>query len=109
MERIVEKINGLHPDIVFIGGDLFDAISVPSVLDTANSLSKIKVPLGIYYVSGNHEHYGNFDTFMEKIASLGIKILKDEIVVIDGVQIIGIEYQKQMKNHYYRNFSQTLK
>ncbi len=108
MEKIVEKINELHPDIVFIGGDLFDAISVPSVLETAKPLSEIKASMGTYYISGNHEHYGNFNAFMEKIESLRIKILKNEIIKIDGMQIIGIEYSKKNIKHYYRKLLEDL-
>jgi len=58
------------------------------------------VPLA-YISSGNHENYGNFDTFMEKIASLGIKILKMNCGN-DGVQIIGMNTKKPDEKSYYR-------
>ena len=102
IEKIVKKINNLKPDIVFIGGDLFDGISVPSVINFADPLSKIASPLGIYYVSGNHEHYGNINEFNKKIESLGIKILKNEIQIIDNLQIIGTEYSHFGKKGAFR-------
>ena len=108
MERIVKKINEICPDIVFIGGDLFDVISTPSVLHESDPLKNLKARLGVFFVSGNHEHYGNYDIFMEKISSMGIKILKNEIIIIDGVQVIGIEYQKKMREHYYRKLLSNL-
>ena len=102
IEKIVKKINNLKPDIVFIGGDLFDGISVPSVINFADPLSGITAPLGVYFVSGNHEHYGNMNEFNKKIESLGIKILKNEMLTIDNLQIIGTEYSHFGKKEAFR-------
>ena len=108
VERIAKKIMELAPDIVFIGGDLFDGISAPPILELANPLAEVKAPLGVYFVSGNHEHYGVFADFINKIESLGIKILKNEVLIIDGLQILGVEYEKHMKRHYYRKLLSDL-
>ena len=97
VRKITKMINELKPDIVFIGGDLYDGISTKEVLDYADPLRDIVAPDGIYFVTGNHEKYGNIIEFHKKIESLGIKILNNKLTVIDGMQIIGIEYSKETK------------
>ncbi len=109
IQKIVDKINELQPDIVFIGGDLFDGISTPSVIEFANPLRKISAPLGIYFVSGNHELYGKTSEFYKKIESLGIKRLKNEMETIEGLQLIGIEYSKVAEKDGFREILKNLK
>ena len=102
IEKIVNKINTLEPDIVFIGGDLFDGISLPPIVNFANPLGDINAPLGTFFVSGNHEHYGNINEFTKKIESLGIRILNNEIHIIDDLQIIGTGYSHFGKKEAFK-------
>ena len=58
-ERLVKKINALHPDLIFFTGDLMDT---PNKYLEINKLVPIlqllKAPLGKYCVFGNHDHGG---------------------------------------------------
>ncbi|MCH1623962.1 metallophosphoesterase [Ferdinandcohnia quinoae] len=59
LEKIINTINELRPDIVFFTGDLMDE---PNKYAAANHLIPIllnvKAPLGKYAIYGNHDHGG---------------------------------------------------
>lgn len=58
INTIVEKVNNAKPDIIFILGDL-DALSIYNTNSKEQSievLSKLKAPLGVVSVLGNHDY-----------------------------------------------------
>jgi hypothetical protein len=91
---LVEKINAENPSIVFITGDLFDG-SGGRLEELVLPLNGLRAPLGIYYVTGNHETYLGTERAYEALKKTSAKILDDERVVIDGLQIIGIGYPQR--------------
>ena len=92
--RVIAKINHLRPDIVFIPGDFFDGVKT-NFVDLANLFRAVKVPKGIYYVSGNHEQIAGYKVCEEAIAGAGIHILENAKVEVDGLQIVGTAYQHE--------------
>lgn len=97
MERIADKIDKINPDIIFISGDLFD--STDGHLEFyEESLKRIKAPLGVYFVNGNHETYLGNEMIKDIIKKTDIKILKNELVDIENMQIIGIDYPERREN-----------
>jgi predicted MPP superfamily phosphohydrolase len=100
--KVVAKIQALNPDIVFIGGDLFDGSSHPKILENISPFKNLKVPLGIYYVTGNHECYGNSAAFLEAIKQQGITVLTNQNLLVDGVQVIGVDYLSTAKEHDFQ-------
>lgn len=92
-KRVVDMINALPHDIVFIGGDLYDGTGAPDIEELALPLGKCKAPLGVYYITGNHEEYGDSERFLKAIRAAGIRTLIDEMVAIDGLQLIGVDYR----------------
>jgi len=94
VQKIVDKIKEVSPDIVFIGGDLFDGSSLPKIID---SIEPLKQLTNTYFVMGNHESYGRKDLFQNKIREVGIQILNDEMKIVDGVQIVGVDYDTTAK------------
>lgn len=90
LKKVVEKINKIEPEIVLITGDMFDGMDGFSfdILEPINSLVTKK---GVYFTTGNHEFYlGNKP--LSLIEEAGINILDNEIVNIDGLQVIGVNY-----------------
>jgi predicted MPP superfamily phosphohydrolase len=89
--RMVALATRLHPDIVFLPGDLFDGVHADPVRLIApfNTLSP---PFGIYFSSGNHEEYGGEANFTHVLSQAGIRVLVNEKVIVDGLQILGIPY-----------------
>lgn len=59
LEKIVEKINLIKPDLVLFTGDLIDKdtlITDKVIIDVTNSLAKIESSHGKYAVRGNHDY-----------------------------------------------------
>lgn len=81
-EMLVERINNTQPDIIFVTGDLIDGY-VDSIAKEVLPLKNLKAPLGVYYVTGNHEYYWNASEWIEFVSSLGIKVLNNESVKLN--------------------------
>ena len=89
--RMVDLAAGLRPDIVFIPGDLFDGTEANSDR-LAAPFRELAVPFGLYFSSGNHDEFGGADHYGEVLARTGIRVLNNEMVVVDGLQIAGVSY-----------------
>lgn len=89
--RVVNKINSLKPDIVFIPGDFFDGVRV-DFRHLAQPFKELRARHGAFFCSGNHEVYAGLRECREAIASAGITILDGKKVEIDGMQILATPY-----------------
>lgn len=92
LEDVVAKINAVHPDIVFITGDLFDGTASNDLSVLARPLQNLKAPDGVFFVTGNHEIYLGWDRAIAALEGTGVKPLNDETIEIEGMQIVGIGY-----------------
>ncbi|MDB5225238.1 MAG: hypothetical protein JWL87_190 [Candidatus Adlerbacteria bacterium] len=93
MQRVVDAVNSTAHDLVCIGGDLFDGTTAPDLKRLAAPLASLKAPMGIYFITGNHEEYGDAAAFMDALRSADVRVLQDELLDIDGVQLIGVDYK----------------
>jgi predicted MPP superfamily phosphohydrolase len=91
--KIVSVVNSVDHDIVFIGGDMFDGTGAPDIRELAAPFKLLAAPLGTYFITGNHEEYGDSGRFISEVSHCGIRVLQDELVEIDGLQIIGVDYR----------------
>lgn len=81
LNDVVEEVNRLNSDLIVITGDLVDGF--PQSLDSElQPLKKLNAPLGIYYVTGNHEFYWGGGEWISYIPSLGIKVLNNQNEII---------------------------
>ena len=94
LQGLVEESNAQNPDIVFITGDLFDG-GDGQLDELVRPLDGLKAPLGTYFITGNHEIYLGVDRAYAALRKTPTRILDDEMVVIDGLQIIGVSYPQQ--------------
>ena len=92
LRKIVEKINTFPHDIIFIGGDLFDGTSAPDINELIAPLKGLSAPEGIYFITGNHEEFGNNEKFISAVKSVGIKVLQDKLINLNGLQLVGVDY-----------------
>ena len=94
LQGIVEETNAQNPSMVFITGDLFDGAD-GRLDDLVAPLNGLRAPGGVFYVTGNHETYLGVDRAYAALKKTKARILNDEMVVIDGLQIIGISYPQR--------------
>ena len=94
-KRSTKKLSGIlkkiDPDMVLLLGDIVDGEIGPVLRD--DLLSYFTCPKcrdGLLAITGNHEYIGGASITIPYIEKHGIRILKDEVVHIDGgIQIIG--------------------
>jgi uncharacterized protein len=97
LRRMVAKILNEEPDAVFIAGDLYDGTAIDAQ-QAAQPLNKLVVPHGVYFVAGNHEQFGDDSKYLQAIASAGVRVLSNEKVEVDGLQIVGVPYRNAMQD-----------
>jgi hypothetical protein len=77
VERVVARTLALEPDLIAVTGDLADG--TPARLASAlEPLARLKAPLGVYYVPGNHEYYWGARDWLAKVRELGWTPLVNE-------------------------------
>ena len=88
MAVLVEKVNALHPDLIVITGDIVDGEVAARDKDVA-PLAKLKAPYGVIAVEGNHEHYIDYEGWMKKLPTLGMKVVRNECITLqrDGAML----------------------
>jgi predicted MPP superfamily phosphohydrolase len=91
-KRIVAMVSRFQPDIVLIGGDLYDGTAA-NVRKLAEPLRELSAPLGSYFIAGNHEEFGDHTKYLEAVAAAGVRVLNNEKVVLDGLQLVGVHYR----------------
>jgi predicted MPP superfamily phosphohydrolase len=108
-EKITELSNSLSPDLVFVGGDLYDGSHHPDPYILANPLKNLSSRLGKFFITGNHEEFGKPDIFLSAVQKLGIKILQNEMVEIKGLQIIGVDFLNASPKKQFQKILEDLK
>jgi predicted MPP superfamily phosphohydrolase len=89
--RIVAMAQRLNPHMIFLPGDLFDGVRADSAA-LAEPFSQLAPPLGSYFSTGNHDEFGNAAHYTEILNRIGIRVLSNEMIVVDGLQIAGVSY-----------------
>lgn len=88
-QKIADQINREKVGLVFITGDLFDG-SGDNLPDLIAPLNRINAP--VFFITGNHETYLGIEQVLQVIKKTKIQILRDKLIEIDGLQVIGIDY-----------------
>ena len=82
---LVETVNALNADIILLVGDVIDEDLKPVIdQNLGQALAMLKAPLGVWAVPGNHEYIGGAEAGLAYLASNGIHILRDSVVLIDS-------------------------
>jgi len=101
VRRIVRLITRLRPDVVFIAGDLYDGTAV-DIWRLAEPLGALSAPLGSFFVAGNHEEFRDHTHYLQAVSRSGVRVLNNEKVTIDGLQIIGVHYSDATDAQHFR-------
>jgi len=93
-DDMVKQIDACDPDVLLIGGDLFDETTAEKDAENfVRVLQSIRQPkYGIYYVYGNHD--GLMEDWVpgakDAVLAAGVKVLADEMVTLgEDIQLIG--------------------
>lgn len=91
VERIVSETNALAPDMVVITGDLVDG-TVDQLAHLVEPLRALRAKDGVFFVTGNHEYYSGANAWIAHLATLGVRVLRNERVAIrDAFDLAGVD------------------
>jgi uncharacterized protein len=106
IRRIVAMLRRLRPDVVFITGDLYDGTKVnPDAL--AAPWKDLSPPFGTYFVTGNHEEFSDPTTYLDAVKSSGIRVVDNEAVTVDGLQIVGVHCRGSASPDRFRSILES--
>lgn len=92
--RIVEIANAQRADAILIAGDIVSERwlqkKVPTK-DVTSALSKLRAPMGVYAVYGNHDHWRGQAEVRRALRVAGIRSLRDEAVTVGPITLGGID------------------
>ena len=115
LNKAVEEVNTMKPDIIVFTGDLYDEFSnLTEDMENKiiNALSKLNAPLGKYAVSGNHDY--KYDRFTDIITKSGFTYLENETKLIyyndeTPIEIIGYPDEREANPNYDLELSDYFK
>ena len=86
LQRVVDAVNRLEPDVVAVTGDLVDG-SVAELAEHVAPLAQLRSRHGSFFVTGNHEYYSGAGPWIEHLRRLGVRVLMNEHVVLRHQQV----------------------
>jgi len=93
LARIVDRIDALKPDIVFIAGDMINgsrANSAPLIGEAmVTPLARLRPPLGVVAMLGNHDNWTGELAVRDQLRRAGITVLENQAIV-RGPLAIGV-------------------
>lgn len=79
---LTDEVNRLQPDLIAVTGDLVDG-TVEHLRDRVTPFADLHAPLGVYFVTGNHDHYSGGREWVEEVERLGLTPLRNRHVEIE--------------------------
>jgi predicted MPP superfamily phosphohydrolase len=93
-EHVVNRVNDLAPDLIVVTGDLADGDVQDLAADVA-PFGRLSAKRGVFFVTGNHDHYSGVLAWVAKVGELGMRTLRNERVEIregDAVfDLVGVD------------------
>lgn len=89
LEKLTSTVNSLNPDIIVLGGDVFDEDLFPVIQNNLGDILKeLKAKYGVYAVPGNHEYIGGIDKAIDYLTKHKITVLRDQSVMIQNSLVL---------------------
>ncbi|WP_067257905.1 metallophosphoesterase [Methanobrevibacter cuticularis] len=93
LNNIINEIKQINKDLsldfLLITGDLADG---SSNIDQNSFAAFKKSEIPIYFTPGNHDFYPGISNVLNAATNADVRILSNDMVVVKGVQIMGIPY-----------------
>lgn len=102
--RLVDRVDAMNPDLVVVAGDLVDG-NVDRVEPFLPELKRLRAPLGVFAVTGNHEVYAGLDRSVKLLEEAGYTVLRDRWaepapgLIVAGVDDLTARRQFGLANH----------
>jgi predicted MPP superfamily phosphohydrolase len=87
LQRVVRRVNDQQPHYVLITGDLVDFRNIRQ--KELAALAGLAAPA--YFIIGNHERYVDVEEICQRLRNLGVRVLRNESLLVDRLQIVGID------------------
>lgn len=85
LSGLVDRINGLDPDLVILAGDIVDEDLEPVIRHKlGQKLSNLQPRIGVFAVTGNHEYIGGAERAVGYLKEFGVTFLRDSVISIEG-------------------------
>lgn len=93
MNKLVNTINSLQPDIILLAGDVVDEDVKPVIQQNlGKNLKELHAPYGVFAATGNHEYIGGGEPSIQYLEDHGIVMLRDTAQLINNsFYVIGRE------------------
>ncbi len=93
LTKIIDQMNSLNPDIILLAGDIVDdKAEILEERKIGESFNRLSPKYGVYTINGNHEFINEVEPSVKYAETLGMKVLRDEYVLIDSsFYLIGRE------------------
>ncbi|WP_330174003.1 metallophosphoesterase [Streptomyces sp. NBC_01498] len=88
-QRIVDTINSTNPDLVAVVGDMVDG-TVADLGPAAEPLAGLRAKHGSFFVTGNHEYFGDAREWIDRVRELGLHPLENAHVELAGFDLVGV-------------------
>ncbi len=92
LSRVVDKVNDLEPDMVFITGDIVSGAPLDEK-GLFDHLGRIKART--FMVTGNHEFYESVEAIQKLLEPTHVEILRDVKVDMGGYSVFGLDYSHE--------------
>lgn len=91
LTALMNRVDQLHPDMIFIVGDLVDG-NAREAEPFIPILKTLQAPLGVWAVTGNHDFYAGLDQSLSLFEKAGFKVLHDQsVLVTNGLVVAGVD------------------
>jgi predicted MPP superfamily phosphohydrolase len=91
LKNLADRVSALRPDGIVIVGDLVDG-NVSELESLLPVLKTLRAPLGVWAVTGNHEHYAGLERSVRLLEDAGYTVLRDRWAdVVPGVVMAGVD------------------
>jgi predicted MPP superfamily phosphohydrolase len=89
----VEASNSLRPDLVALTGD-FVFQSAEYAAPCAQELARLRAPLGVFAIPGNHDYWTDIATVVRALRGAGLTVLRNTALRLEGtvpLWIVGVD------------------
>lgn len=102
VQRLLDLVNREKPDLIVITGDLFDGTD-GNMDQLISYIGRLQAPMGVYFTTGNHDFYAGEEKLDADLEKVGVKLLSNGFVDLNGLQLAGINYAFQLGGMSYQD------